>query len=189
MERKDLPSADQALLCTKAETCGVYLPLVKMAQQREEVSMCVIFPCSTTFRSGPQLYQLCIANGCLAKWNVQGEKKWYKFCVEMPRRHKAGSVDLCKQPDSVVLSNGKTSKTVARNDTCLCGKKKKKAICRMQESTLCMKRLVQNGVMVRKSVSNNCPTKGDVRTYARCSQMSPNVTATDAMPFTQQYTQ
>ena len=54
-----------------------------------------------------------------------GKKKWYKFCVEMPRRHKAGSVDLCKQPDSVVLSNGKTSKPVARNDTCLCGKKKR----------------------------------------------------------------
>ena len=57
------------------------------------------------------------------KFRKKKKKKLYKFCVEMPRRHKAGSVDR-KQPDSVVLSKGKTSKTVARNDTCLCGKKR-----------------------------------------------------------------
>ena len=70
-----------------------------------------------------------------------------KLFVQFSCSHKAESIDPCKQQDSVVLSNGKQSKTVARSDKCLY---EKDAICRMQEFTGYMKRLDENGVMIRK---------------------------------------
>ena len=56
------------------------------------------------------------------------------------------------KPDTLVLSDGQTSKTVASSDKYLHGKD---AICRMQESTGYMKRLVQNGVMIKKKIKKS----------------------------------
>ena len=75
------------------------------------------------------------------------QKNKKKQFVQFLCSRKAESIDPCEQQDSVVLSNGKQSKTVARSDKCLY---EKDAICRMQEFTGYMKRLDENGVMIRK---------------------------------------